>query len=423
MIRLLALALLGCFALLAVPAHARTEGGDLLWQAQFDLAGGVDRALAVAASHGRVVAVGSAQNEDGNTDFLVRTYNAKTGALLWTDRIDIAQASDTATAVVLDGDRVIVGGTGTDASGSNRVLLRAYVAKSGELAWEDRSPLATLDALDMAGSHVVVTGTTTALTGQPRLLVRVYVAKSGVLKWQDQPLPPLGYDRFDGARRGATIHGQKLFVVGTVRLPPPAFNPSCLVRAYTVGNGRLAWESLHQSSCQAVAIATDGKRVIVAGQGNPALDDIRIQSYDADTGQFLWEGSSGWAQVSTTGSSRSISNASWRTSPGGFGGSQDSRTRRRSSSGPTIPRLEFSAGKISSPVQTHLSTVVCVARSTSSPTMAKSSPPAGRPTRSATVPGRGWCVRTTVGKGMSYGRTTSRRSARSGPTHSRLRAP
>jgi len=94
--------------------------------------------------------VGSAQNAAGNNDFIVRAHDAKTGRLLWQDLVDVAGGDDAATAVVLHDDRVFVVGRGMDATGGHRLLLRAYNAKSGELAWEDRSPLATVDGLAMA---------------------------------------------------------------------------------------------------------------------------------------------------------------------------------------------------------------------------------------------------------------------------------
>jgi hypothetical protein len=290
MLRLLALALLACATLLpSAPANA--AGGKLLWQDHFDLAGGEDVARAVAAGNGRVVVVGSVQNAAGNSDFLVRTYDAKTGKLLWKDLVDVAGGDDAATAVVLDGDLVVVVGRGVDATGGHRLLLRAYNGKSGKLAWEDRSPLASVDGLTMAGAHVVVVGTTTDLAGNPRLAVRAYVAKTGVLDWQDHPAPPPGYAQFSGATRGVAAQGHRVFVVGTVRAPGSSPSPACLVRAYVSANGRLDWESIHvpPSFCGAMAIAAAGKHVIVAAVGGAALDDFLVQSYDAVTGQFLWE--------------------------------------------------------------------------------------------------------------------------------------
>jgi outer membrane protein assembly factor BamB len=294
MIRRLVPVVLGCVLLLATSsAWAKTDGGDLLWQDQLDFAGGPDAALAVAAGQGRVVAVGAAQNAAGNSDFLVRVYEAKGGTLIWKDRVDVGGANDTATAVVLDGDHVVVAGTSVDPAGNSRLLLRTYLAKTGTLVWEDRSVLLILNGLDVSGSRVLITGTTTTPAGVSRLLVRAYVAKTGVLAWQDRPAPPPGYDTFNGPPRGLTVRGRTAFVVGTVRMPSPSFNPSCLVRAYDTPGGDLLWESVHPSSCQALAVATDGKRVIVAGQGAPTLDDTRVQAYDADTGSFLWEARSG----------------------------------------------------------------------------------------------------------------------------------
>jgi outer membrane protein assembly factor BamB len=290
--RLLALTLI--VALLSEASHAvaRTSAGDLVWQDHFDLASGQDVARAVAAGKRRVVAVGSAQNGAGNDDFLVRVYDAKTGTLLWNDLVDIAGGEDAATAVVMQDDRIIVAGTGTDATGGHLLILRSYIAKTGTLAWEDRVSVATVNGLALGGSHVVVAGTITDAAGNPRLAVRAYIAKSGVLDWHDEPAPPAGFVHFGGASRGVTIQGERVFVVGTVRTPAELgdSNPTCLVRAYVTRNGKLDWESLHlPTRCSATAIATDGKRVIIAALGAVNLDDFLVQSYDAETGQFLWE--------------------------------------------------------------------------------------------------------------------------------------
>jgi hypothetical protein len=290
--RLVGPALLGCALVFSASAVlARTDAGDLLWQDQFDLAGGEDVAWAVAASSGRVVVVGSAQNAAGNSDFVVRAYDAKTGSLLWQDVVDVAGGSDSALAVVMDNDRVFVGGNGVDAAGRGLLLVRAYVAKNGNLAWQDRSLLASFSGLAIGGSRVVVAGTTADSIGDGRLIVRAYAAKNGSLDWEDRPALPAGFGRFDGPTRGVTVQGQRVFVAGTVTRLAPAFDPSCLVRAYAIADGRLKWESLHlpPSSCIARAIATDGKRVIVAARGATGLDDFLAQAYDAETGQFLWE--------------------------------------------------------------------------------------------------------------------------------------
>jgi hypothetical protein len=70
--RILVLALTALVFLTTSHVHARTEGGDLLWQADFDLAGAADRAAAVAAAHGRVVAVSNSTDPVGNVTSVVR---------------------------------------------------------------------------------------------------------------------------------------------------------------------------------------------------------------------------------------------------------------------------------------------------------------------------------------------------------------
>ena len=214
MIRLLAVVLLGCAALLTLtPTPARSAGGDLLWQDQFDLTGGEDIARAVAVGNDRVFVVGSAQNAAGNRDFVVRAYDAKSGSLIWKDVVDVAGGEDAATAVVVADNRVIVAGTGTSAAGSSLLLLRAYAANTGELAWEDRSAFVTVNGLDADGSHVIVAGTIADSAGNTTLAVRAYIARTGVLDWQDNPSPPAGFVQFFGsARKAVAIQGRRVFV-------------------------------------------------------------------------------------------------------------------------------------------------------------------------------------------------------------------
>jgi outer membrane protein assembly factor BamB len=274
------------------PAHARIIGGDLLWQEQLEPTAGTI-ALTVAAGGGRVATVGSIQNANGNSDFLVWVRDAKTGMFLWEDRLDVAGADDAATAVVIEDGRIIVGGASTDATGTSQLILRTYTARTGVLEWEDRSTHDSLRGLGVAGTRVLVTGNTTTLSASPTLFVRAYLARTGVVEWQNtEPILPAGYDQFSLARPIAA-QGQRVFIAGTARMSGSNPNPICAVRSYNVRTGEIVWESLHPTSCQAAAVATDAKRVVIAGQGTPGLNDIKTQSFDADTGQFLWEAMSG----------------------------------------------------------------------------------------------------------------------------------
>jgi PQQ-like domain len=271
---------------------AGAAAGDLLWHDEFNPDGGQDSAQAVAVGHGRVVTVGRVENAAGDTDFVVRVHAAAGGALLWSDRLDVAGADDQASAVALDDDRVIVAGTSVDATGAGQLLLRAYALRTGRLRWDRRVAVAAVNGLVVDGSRVVIVGTTRDASGLSAPLVRVYVARTGALLWEDRSVPA-GWETLVGSTKaGVAVHGRTAFVAGTIRRPvgDPDVTAHCLVRAFDVRTGRRLWETIQTTACAARALATDGRRVLVAAQGGSAiLDDFLIQSYDAETGAFLWE--------------------------------------------------------------------------------------------------------------------------------------
>jgi putative pyrroloquinoline-quinone binding quinoprotein len=294
MIRLLALASTLCGLVLAsttlfTDARAYAAGGDLLWQDRFNLAGGQAFATAVASSHGRVVAVGGAQNGAGNSVFVVRAYDPKRGTLLWEDRVDPQGGNDQATAVVMDDQRVVVLGHGVDAMGNNRTLIRAYVAGTGDLAWADHGPAA---ALALGDSHIVAAGLVVDASGNRRVLVRAFAKKTGALAWEDEWVAPFGHEWAGPGSRTVAIEDGKAFVAATAgEIPFPDGRFICIVRSYKVATGTLLWQSSEFSpgQCRANAIATDGRRVVIAENGGGAnLFDFQVESFDAATGELLW---------------------------------------------------------------------------------------------------------------------------------------
>jgi hypothetical protein len=75
-------------------------------------------------------------------DWVVNTYNAKTGDLLWSDVLDLAGALDEAVGgVAIFGRQVYVLGVVTrapaSALASQDMLVRAYDSKTGRLLWQD----------------------------------------------------------------------------------------------------------------------------------------------------------------------------------------------------------------------------------------------------------------------------------------------
>lgn len=129
-------------ALLLLPTYASGAEGDLLWQVQIDKFGGDDNISGVAAADNRVFIAASTRDParphpvpgtNGNSDFLAQAYDASTGTLLWEDLVVMAGPDDTASAVVTDGERVFVGGDSSSAPGNFDFLVRAYDAATGAL--------------------------------------------------------------------------------------------------------------------------------------------------------------------------------------------------------------------------------------------------------------------------------------------------
>jgi hypothetical protein len=125
----LASGILAFLGSLCLVGGASGAGGDLGWEDHVDKVGGADGVSALAVGSGQVFAAGSDTNAAGHRDFLVRAYQAKTGAQLWEDQVDKAGFDDAAVAVAAGGGQVVAGGVGTKAAGNFDVLIRAYEVK------------------------------------------------------------------------------------------------------------------------------------------------------------------------------------------------------------------------------------------------------------------------------------------------------
>jgi hypothetical protein len=62
----------------------------LIWEDQFDLAGGADGSRGIAVSRHRAVAVGIGSPVNGREELLVRAYDTATGTLAWQDQAPLA---------------------------------------------------------------------------------------------------------------------------------------------------------------------------------------------------------------------------------------------------------------------------------------------------------------------------------------------
>jgi len=173
------------------------RNGKLMWQDKFNSAGLQEDAIGVTAAGGKLYAVGLTEDATTNVDWLVKAYDANSGSVIWTDRVDKAGGFDEATLVAMQGSLVCVAGI-SDVGGTNNPddyhwLVRAYNAKTGAVLWEDSSRsvggLAPPKNIALVGSNLCVAGSVDdSMTGSDWLL-RVYDTKTGGLAWENQ------YDR------------------------------------------------------------------------------------------------------------------------------------------------------------------------------------------------------------------------------------
>lgn len=198
----------------------RSTDGELLWQ---ETARPMrdSLALAVAATGKSVAVVGQGVDIEANQQLgLVRVYGAHTGQLLWSDTVGgEAGSSGALRDVAIAGNRVVVAGNGFPSQGASDYLVRAYRTRTGAVAWED-----TLVEGDGLAAHLVVDGTRLYVAGNSDsgfgfgedFLVRAYRVRNGGLLWEDQR------DGNGSDLVGAiALAGPRVVVAGTTRRPAP----------------------------------------------------------------------------------------------------------------------------------------------------------------------------------------------------------
>jgi len=252
---------------------ART--GDRLWE---DVANkGLDDFVQdIAASHSGVFVVGYGGNIGGSSlDFLVRAYAPRTGTLLWEDQVDNAGKDDAALRVAVEGGMVFVAGSASDGT-THELLVRAYDATSGRLAWESRQAGVSPAAMAVDNARVFVGGLATA-GGIPHRFLASYDARSGKLLWQEQT--------GSGSVSDIVALGPQIVVLGA---------GESLVRSHNARTGRLIWEGQTGSSDDSVSpLALDAGRdlVFMAGEVVKPFEysEFLVRAYDTANGELVWE--------------------------------------------------------------------------------------------------------------------------------------
>jgi PQQ-like domain len=148
--------------------------GVSLWDDMVPTSGGI---LDIAVAGSRIAAAISS-----GTGFAVRAYSLRTGGLEWEDRPTISPGFfENVRAIVLNEDTVYAAGSSGELFGNSEFLVRAYDAVDGSLLWDDRSHASTETAavdLALGKFRLFVAGYTSDSSTGADFLIRVYDARS-----------------------------------------------------------------------------------------------------------------------------------------------------------------------------------------------------------------------------------------------------
>jgi glucose dehydrogenase len=228
------------------------SSGDVLWEDHVPVGIG-GQANSVGVEGNRVIVAGTVITPTTtppfrNTDWRIRTYDARTGALLWEDVVDKGGwlFPEGAHAVAVLGNRAFVAGSGgtgctlfVTPQPNCDFIVRAYELQSGRLLWEDQLNRGDIDqaisvtANDGRAFVVGQGGNGCNLQNKCDILIRVYKANSGQVIWEDQ-VDSIGTE---DAAVSVAVAGGKVFVGGYF-LEPDEVHVDLLVRAYDAGVGR-----------------------------------------------------------------------------------------------------------------------------------------------------------------------------------------
>ena len=268
-----------------------SRSGDLLWVKEGDTATGKDGPRTgfsflgpLALSKGVVVAGGARQLAGPTPDAptvegVVRAYDQKTGALLWSKRIDGGN-----TTLVAASGGIAFAGTTVGTSEEPSIQLNAYDLLSGSPLWDETygaDENARLAALVTTGRSVALVASQDG-PGMRDIAVQAYDAKTGGFLFGDV------YDDGDSeVAHVAVARGRRLFVGGS--RTDASMEQDDLLLAWDLGKRTRIWDhSLAKDGNQSsVALAASGSALfaLTLGQG----DDLVLRAHDGRTGVVRWD--------------------------------------------------------------------------------------------------------------------------------------
>lgn len=229
--------------------------GDLLWDARYDGARGMDSALRMTTSSDgeRVFITGLSSTPSTGSDIATIAFDAEDGEQLWAIRRDDHGGDDAPTAIAFGEERVLVTGTTDQGPGGAQAdyVTIAYDDETGETLWTvkynggtSETPLDLALSPDQATAYV--TGMSRAATGGYDWATVAYDAATGTQIW---------VKRFNGLANNGdaawslvpSADGEELYVAGDTLLPQ-AIDYTHQVLAYDADDGTVLWSALHRGA-------------------------------------------------------------------------------------------------------------------------------------------------------------------------------
>jgi hypothetical protein len=254
-------------------------------------AGRADRAVDIAVSpDGAIAFVTGTSGVNRAAQIATIAYRTSDGTRLWLRRFGAQRAEDRADAITVGpgGSRVFVTG-GSWGERDWRLVTIAYAARTGERLWVAKGPRGS--SVDVAvvpdGSKVIVAGSGHGPDGvyDEDLIVQAYRASTGKTAWVTR----YGPDRYGTFAHDLQLapDGSTAFVSGS-----RAFPRGYVTVAINGMTGARRWVNEYRFEGvlpAPLAVLPDGGLIVVAGQrwNGDDFDFITVAS-DARTGRSVW---------------------------------------------------------------------------------------------------------------------------------------
>ncbi len=270
--------------------------GASRWQLAPDSPAGVDFINAVERSGPRLFAGGRLFDPVTRRDAYLAALDPRTGATLWEDQRDLAGRADEIVAIAAAGNRVVSAGYGGDcagfAAGDCDLFVRSYDARTGSLLWEDvagggAADFDVISALALGPNRVYAVGESADPATGPDLIVRAYRLSDGALVWQDDFDRAAGFDAGGAVvRKGGTVVAAG---VSAAQQPGP---PTAANRAYRASYGKMRWMDIVPAAGDFEAnLSATGQVLAFSGGSDLGFpdSDFVVRGYRLRRGGLLWD--------------------------------------------------------------------------------------------------------------------------------------